>query len=444
MTADRVTIHQGDVREVLATLPPESVHMCMTSPPYWSLRDYKTPGQIGLEKRMDCLGWATGSPCGECHICVLVDVFRGAWRVLRRDGVLVVNYGDSYSQGGNGANESERLRLGEKTSEARGLPRKTAPPGLKPKDLCLLPYRLALALQANGWYIRSDVIWSKANPMPESCTDRPTKAHEYVYLCAKSERYYWDAEAVRERYSPATIQRISQASFDGQRGGEKDPINGGDGAQNRSARRGLENLKARIEASCSKQDALGKRTYTGFNKRWDASMAGGAVGNADRKDAALYGGRNMRTVLHLPTEPTPECHFATYPTALVKPFVLAGTSERGVCAECGAPWRRVLDKPKVGTWHDHSENLTQGGRQNGQGPKQHYEVGITIGWRPSCCCGAETVAATVLDPFMGSGTTLLVAAQYGRRAIGIELSEEYIEIARRRLAPTAQEVMDLA
>ena len=155
-----VQIIKGDCRDVLRTMEPESVHCVVTSPPFWGLRDYGAAGQLGLERTM-----------GE-HVDTMVDVFSEVRRVLRSDGTLWLNYGDSY------AVDSESC--------------------LKPKDLCGIPWRVAFALQADGWWLRSDIIWSKPNPMPESITDRPTKAHEYLFPMAKSKRYYYDAEAIKE------------------------------------------------------------------------------------------------------------------------------------------------------------------------------------------------------------------------------------------------------
>jgi DNA modification methylase len=261
MTTWRVVT--GDVRERVADLPDQSVQCVVTSPPYWGLRDYGHVGQIGLE----------ASP--EAYVSSLREVFAEVWRVLRDDGTVWINIGDSYAAGGHGGGVFMEMR-GKTGSEAwahrqdkKGF--RSAPAGLKPKDLVGIPWRVAFALQADGWYLRSDIIWSKPNPMPESVTDRPTKAHEYIFLLSKSERYYFDAEAIKEAASE--------------------------------------------------------------NKPWAASSNGGIKAALVRQDGnpaglgvpADGGTRNKRSVWHIATQPYPEAHFATFPEALIEPCILAGS-----------------------------------------------------------------------------------------------------------------------
>src|SRR3990170_8284240 len=193
---DWLTVYQGDARAVLAELPAESVHCVVTSPPYWGLRDYGAPGQLGLE------------PTPEAYVEAMVGVFREVWRVLRADGTVWLNMGDCYTTSffshdsirsipqpmGDWSKEGQRRPKQERTK--RGAAENIG--GLKPKDLVGMPWRLAFALQADGWYLRSDIIWAKPNPMPESVTDRPTKSHEYLFLLSKSERYFYDAAAIAE------------------------------------------------------------------------------------------------------------------------------------------------------------------------------------------------------------------------------------------------------
>jgi site-specific DNA-methyltransferase (adenine-specific)/site-specific DNA-methyltransferase (cytosine-N4-specific) len=184
-------IHVGDCLRVLRSLPAESAQACVTSPPYWGLRDYGVKGQIGAEPTVDA------------YLAHLVEVFREVRRVLRANGTLWLNLGDSYTSGGR------TWRDADKKNPARGMTyRAPTPKGLKPKDLIGVPWQLAFALQRDGWYLRSDVIWSKPNPTPESVKDRPTRAHEYVFLLSKSERYFYDAEAVKE---PAADGRTKRA-----------------------------------------------------------------------------------------------------------------------------------------------------------------------------------------------------------------------------------------
>jgi DNA modification methylase len=282
-----------------------------------------------------------------------------------------------------------------------------APPGLKPKDLVGIPWRVAFALQADGWYLRSDIIWSKPNPMPESVTDRPTKAHEYLFLLAKRERYYYDAEAIKEPSSAPTTKM-------------PDGWDTGPGSHRTIHRDGREKGRR-----TDKQAELGKRTYTGFNDRWDANP----ISN-----------RNRRSVWEIATQPYPEAHFATFPEALVEPCVLAGTSEYGVCGACGAPWERVVER----TGH---VSTREPAHQPGNTPTKTDSTGwapatrATDQWQPACACDAEGGSCyasiqqpLVLDPFAGSGTVGLVCQRLGRRFVGLELKPDYCRMAYARTA----------
>lgn len=255
-------------------LPDESVQCCVTSPPYWGLRDYGTSGQLGLEKTPDCLGWATGSKCGVCYVCRMVDVFHEVRRVLRSDGICWLNIGDSYSA--HPGQRKETDKAGEKQQTKRG---STGSPsrcvqGLKPKDLVMIPARLALALQADGWYLRSDIIWSKPNPMPESVTDRPTKAHEYIFLMSKSAKYYYDSEAIEEKAVTSATSK-SKCGF---------------GSANGKCNDGV------------------KAHTNDLGKRWEKSET-----------------KNRRSVWSFATQPYKEAHFATFPEVLPRLCVSAGS-----------------------------------------------------------------------------------------------------------------------
>jgi DNA modification methylase len=266
--SEKSVVYQGDAYSVLCDLPSQFCQTAVTSPPYWGLRDYDSPGQIGSEEKVSD------------YVEALVLVFRELRRVLRDDGTLWLNIGDCYTSGGR------KWRAPDSKNPARAMSyRPPTPEGLKPKDLVGVPWRVAMALQSDGWYLRSEIIWHKPNPQPESVKDRPTRAHEKIFLLSKSERYFYDHEAIKEK---------------------------------------------------------------GVNGKL----------------------RNKRSVWEVPTEPLSEAHFATFPTQLIEPCILAGS--------------------RTGDF--------------------------------------------VIDPFLGSGTTGLVSALNGRSFIGIELKAEYIEIAWRRLA----------
>lgn len=271
-------IRQGDALELLRALPDGQVQTCITSPPYWGLRDYGKDRQLGLER----------TP--EEYVSRMVELFREVRRVLREDGTLWLNLGDTYAGGSNGSNPSPTSKLGSGPGGAskhrdsvRFAVRQPAP-NLKPKDLVGIPWRVAFALQADGWWLRSDIVWSKPNPMPESVTDRPTKAHEYLFLLAKSERYYYDAEAIREPHAPESLARYEYG----------------------------------LHTSAPQDGRISSGGCSPNNVR--------ALGRSDRMgDNMNMLGRNRRSVWTIATQPFPEAHFATYPEALVDPCVRAGS-----------------------------------------------------------------------------------------------------------------------
>lgn len=294
------TILQGDALAVLRTLPAESVHCCVTSPPYYGLRDYGVPGQIGLEASV------------EEYVARLVEVFAEVRRVLRSDGTLWLNLGDSYANdekwgGVTGGKHAKGLH-----GEAVGRNRRHT--GLKPKDLIGIPWRVAFALQEAGWWLRSDIIWAKRNCMPESVTDRPTRSHEYIFLLAKAERYYYDAAAIREPAKESSIARLNQPTFDQQTGGPKDSKTG-----NRSHRKVLENLHARV----AYRQRGHSRRHDGFNDRWDHMT----------KEEQQALGVNKRDVWHVATMPYTGAHFATFPPSLIEPCILAGCPAGGIALD---------------------------------------------------------------------------------------------------------------
>ena len=359
MTVTRLV---GDSRDVLATLPEKHFHCCVTSPPYFGLRNYGGGDrEIGTETTLDCMAWATGAErCNACYVCSIMAVCDGVWQVLRDDGCFFLNIADSYAD----------------------------------KNICLVPSRLALALQAAGWYVRCDIIWSKPNPMPESVTDRPTKSHEYVWMLTKSERYYYDHVAIRESNTQGTIDRLTSG-----------PIHA-------------------IKAQGTK-----------------AALLCGVGG----KEYVVADGRNKRSVWEINTRPCSEAHFAVMPPKLVEPCLLAATSQKGCCGTCGAPWNRVTKPIREHGLAEASYPKTDGlDAQNGHkrlhmrlkaaraaGEAHDNALGgkETIGWEATCKCADATIQpCRCLDPFGGSGTVGLVAAEHGRDCTLIDLVPHNMEI----------------
>jgi DNA modification methylase len=267
----------GDARTVLRTLPDESVNCCVSSPPYFGLRDYGVEGQIGLEQ----------SP--EEYVAQIVAVFAEVRRILTKDGTLWLNLGDSFAGSGKGGNRYIDANTG-RTSRNKITPKHPKTPvieAIKPKDLIGIPWLVAFALRADGWYLRSDIIWSKPNPMPESVTDRPTKAHEYLFFLTKSAKYFYDAAAITE-------ERVSDTN-----------VCGPNSRANRD----------HVPRPFLKQDLINKGTYTGFNDRWRGHQT-------ER--------RNKRSVWEIAPKPFPDAHFATFPPELVRPCIRAGCPVGGI------------------------------------------------------------------------------------------------------------------
>lgn len=370
-------IHHMDAIKLLKALPDASVDCVVTSPPYYALRDYGVDGQIGLED----------TPAQ--FIERLMQIFREVHRVLKPTGTVWVNLGDSYSGSGrNGGTESINGSRSRVTVMQSGrIPCGTLPA----KSLMMIPARFAIAMQDEGWILRSEIIWAKRAPMPESVTDRPTKAHEMIYLFAKEGRYFYDQEAVREKATYA-----------------------------------------------------GHRNSFG-NKNAQARMVETLTGNM--KPGVKYTqptGRNLRDVWHLSPEPTSAEHFAAYPTEIPRRCILAGCPEK-VCTVCGKPYERVVEKTGGTTgksWHDHSndqvagmhqmaarESLTKAKSESGQ-PYTRIDRGL----QPACTCNVGTKPGVVLDFFSGTGTTAYMARKLGRSYIGCDLNADYVAMARRRLA----------
>ncbi len=260
-------ILQGSCLEKIKEIEDGSVQTCVTSPPYWGLRDYGVKGQLGLEK----------TPTE--YVENMVRIFRDIRRVLKNDGTLWLNLGDSYAAGGMGCGGKHEPLKG---TSSMG-PSKKPPPGLKPKDLVGIPWRVAFALQADGWYLRSDIIWHKPNPMPESVTDRPTKSHEYIFLMSKSQKYYYDHEAILEPVKDVSLRR-AEYGWDCDRPSTKNASMGGEGIHTKK---------------------MGQRFV-----------------NPE--------GRNKRSVWTVSTKPYSGAHFAVFPEDLIAPCILAGSPKGGI------------------------------------------------------------------------------------------------------------------
>jgi DNA modification methylase len=417
MNAARLIV--GDVIAELERLPTASAHVCVTSPPFWCLRDYDLPPSdwpevtfvpmaalpaITVPAQSIQLGMEHDPWAFVAHI---VHVFRALRRVLRPDGTLWLNMGDSYASGGRGGGGSYMEERGDASwkgaSSLNGW--RKAPRGLRRKDLLGMPWRVAFALQADGWILRSDIVWEKPNCMPESAEDRPTKCHEYLFCFSASDLYYYDADAIRES------------------------VTGG---------------------SHTRGGGVGGKTVPPGHDRQGRIRQNERFGRAVRE---LVTSRNKRTVWSIPTEPYKGKHYATFPRALARPCILAGTSQAGCCAACGAPFARdlVIEGPSfnqitMGRPPSSYANAWKGNPHSFavRGSHGHISrVRRTRGWLPSCKCGAEPKPCVVIDPFSGTATAGEVAVMLGRDFIGIDLSTEYSEQARYRLA-RAHERLGLA
>lgn len=433
-------------------LSNKSVHMCMTSPPYWGLRQYDSVpittwggdsdckhqwknvtgfhhkgnveqtksssqtsvaiagnvgkgeacitcggwrGHLGLEPESDCLAWARQEPpCAKCFVCHLRSIFKEVWRVLRDDGSLWLNISDTYCRGpgrdgGNAGN-------------------------LKPKDLCGIPQRLAMALQSDGWYWRSDIIWNKPNCLPESVLDRPVRSYEHVLLLTKAQKYYYDHVAVREEY---------------------------------------------------KAKSLASYKYAKQGTAPQSRQPGGDVGRKRREEKKYEPnpyGRNRRDVWAINNVPNRLAHYAAFPPSLVEVCILAGTSEHGVCSECGMPYKRVIERVRAevdlkeynSKYCQQDESFShrrfvgnmKKGRDAGYGHDNPFPAPRTVGWKAGCKCEATKSAPVVFDPFAGSGTTGEVCRGLNRKFIGIDLSYKYLaEMAMIRTGerPVMERVLQL-
>lgn len=467
-----VTIIQGNCLDELRKLPADSVHCVVTSPPYWGLRDYGIPpsiwGEPGSRHRggphgktgelitRDCTARnetgdvPTGSFCRRCgawlgchgleptpelFIQHEVLIFREVRRVLREDGTCWINLGDSMSSDAGKRKSADARGPKQCTNAGSTDTGSRAVPGLPGKNLLMIPQRVAIALQADGWWLRSQIPWLKRNSMPESVTDRPATATEYLFLLTKSADYFYDAEAIKQQVSTNTHARLSQ-DVAAQVGSERAHAGGKTNGRMKAVGGKVAEVGQGVKANSSFEGAC-SLLVSSRNRRnsdwWFESWQGLYEEEPGEPLAFVVNPRGFKGA-----------HFATYPAALVRPCILAGTSAHGCCPECGEPWRRVIEKTPATSKHcPKTDGIYQA--QGGNGHKTKGTVGmsgggriegtvLTTGWEPGCrCARADVVPATVLDPFGGSGTTARVARHLGRRAIIIEINPEYVKIAENRI-----------
>ncbi len=508
-------------------LPNKSVQCVVTSPPYWGLRKYSGEQDLiwgdnncehewvdntyvrnndqtaGAKQKTNigAIGRDEPIPNGFCSLCGAwkgaygleptpemyaqhtIEILREIRRVLREDGVVFWNIGDSYASGkgtcfnpgggkGSFSGHGDRKDAGAYPLD-RGNVSMLKASGLKPKDLCLIPQRLMIAAQEDGWWIRSIIIWSKPNPMPESVTDRPTESHEYLLMLTQSGKsLYWihrDGGGTREKPKAdyRWVNQLTQEEVTIEPADWKTKIKCPE-----CKATGMVNVYLGLDVwqeekcpTCNgkKKTQLWKRInlWRGHDYYWDAdavreqwkpeSVARDQRGynssmyartrqaniNDNRTKGidggqADYSGRNIRTVWEFPTQPYPEAHFAVFPEKLPELCIKASTPEVGCCSKCGAPWERVIESKQYPRHGTEPHDLATDGDGANKGKHAQPTETKTIGWQPTCKCNADKVPSLVLDPFMGAGTTLWVAKKLNRHAVGYEISEEYCQLATDR------------
>jgi DNA modification methylase len=441
-----ITIYRGDCRERLQSISDKTFHTVVTSPPYWGLRDYGTATWIGGDpncphyrtnhtsdkcitghKKSQKSGGIASSiyktVCPECgavrqdrqlgleetpqeYVANMVQVFREVRRVLRDDGTLWLNLGDTYyNYRADGKYPKQTVSKTKQDLPEFSTARGNKLEGLKSKDLIGIPWRVAFALQEDGWYLRQDIIWHKPNPMPESVKDRCTKSHEYIFLFSKSKNYYFDNESIKVESSPLTEERNKnkfKGAFKGQFKG------------------------------------------TPNEERWQEGRP------IDKPNFSEDGKSNKRSVWTVTTKPYKEAHFATYPPDLIEPCILAGCPDK-VCKSCGTPYEKIYDSKKIKRNEldpkdsRYRPNNYEGAYKdiNGKGDAG-YNITDFVGYKQQCnCTTKETEGGHVLDPFGGAGTTALVSDRLKRHSSLIELNDKYAKITEKRLQDDGGMFMDI-
>ena len=421
----------GDWINVLSGMPSDSIDCCVTSPPYFSHRDYQVEGQLGQES----------TPAE--YVAKLVEGFNEVRRVLKPTGSLWLNLGDSYASQSGGYSDNDgygNSSVISASAQSAVVPNKNRKlPGLKPKDLIMIPAMVAIALRDSGYYLRSDIIWEKPNSMPASATDRCTNSHEHLFLLTKNNQYFYDAEAIKERCSEANINDfLARKTLDNKGRGKKGTYD-----------------EARPDLTRSREAYMPKDFMRNKRSVWRVGEGGEEIWrwlfeNTTEEffypllEKFISESENKNSVWSINTKPFKGAHFACFPQELIIDCIKAGSSEYGCCADCGAPWERIVERtagesvscPKTDAAHiarggvgkpSGTVGKSGGGRING--------TTETIGWQPTCKCDTkEIVPSIILDCFGGAATTGVVARKLNRNFILIELNPEYVQIGNDRLS----------
>ena len=526
------TVLPGNALHRMKDIADNSVDCCITSPPYWGLRDYGTADWEGGDEncnhkrdtknanpdwRIQTRGKVDNGSgdaifkevCGKCgavrideqiglektpeeYVKKIVQIFEEVKRILKPTGIAWLNLGDSYaSSKSRYSTKAQTIEGGGEIEGKYGAMHNGAKPDLyyhpvlKEKDLVGIPWRCAFALQEAGWYLRQDIIWSKPNPMPESVTDRCTKAHEYIFLLAKNAETFWwvhrdSRQSVEKQPKPdyrwmikETGEEFMDRPEDFHNKNKWQRINlwqGRDYYFDQQAILEPANFDGRkdtfmkgslkYENGFSPSDANPNSNHVKGHERWSNKI----VGRTETKmEGTGYGGdgsglhgwhsgyfdkdgtprfnmkdgmpaRNKRSVWTVTTQPFAKAHFATFPEELIEPMILAGTSEHGCCSACGKPYERVIEKKYVKheNWFGDKQAVRNSRGEAGNSYNECVAT-ATKGWLPCCTCNAPVVPAVVIDIFNGAGTTSVVAKKKGRDFIGIELNPAYIKIHNERM-----------